>query len=91
MFAMMMLRGLSLVGVVVAQDVDYAQFVNPFIGSEGAISGYACKLTSTKITFGNVTNKQQSEVAMSLWAVQCRLVWSSWASTHMKSLSTKVR
>ena len=25
-----------------AQDLDYAQFVNPFIGSEGAISGYAC-------------------------------------------------
>ena len=25
-----------------AHDVDYAQFVNPFIGSEGAISGYAC-------------------------------------------------
>jgi hypothetical protein len=26
-----------------AQDVDYSQFVNPFIGSEGAIAGYACK------------------------------------------------
>lgn len=26
---------------ILAQDVDYAQFVNPFIGSEGAISGYA--------------------------------------------------
>jgi len=25
-----------------AQGVDYAQFVNPFIGSEGAIPGYAC-------------------------------------------------
>jgi hypothetical protein len=25
-----------------AQDVNYAQFVNPFIGSEGAIPGYAC-------------------------------------------------
>lgn len=29
------------VGVSYAQDVDYAQFVNPFIGSEGAIPGYA--------------------------------------------------
>jgi hypothetical protein len=45
MFAMRLLRGLALVGVVVAQDVDYAHFVNPFIGSEGAIPGYACKLT----------------------------------------------
>lgn len=26
----------------IAQDVNYAQFVNPFIGSEGAIPGYAC-------------------------------------------------
>ncbi|CAI6331993.1 unnamed protein product [Periconia digitata] len=26
---------------VSAQNVDYSQFVNPFIGSEGAISGYA--------------------------------------------------
>jgi hypothetical protein len=34
---------------VIAQDVDYSQFVNPFIGSEGAIPGYACKLSSTKI------------------------------------------
>jgi hypothetical protein len=54
MFAMRLLRGLALVGVVVAQDVDYAQFVNPFIGSEGAIPGYACKLTSTKISSDNV-------------------------------------
>jgi hypothetical protein len=28
---------------VAAQHVDYSQFVNPFIGSEGAIPGYACK------------------------------------------------
>jgi hypothetical protein len=25
-----------------AEEVDYAQFVNPFIGTEGAIPGYAC-------------------------------------------------
>ncbi|KAH8722979.1 glycosyl hydrolase family 92-domain-containing protein [Phaeosphaeriaceae sp. PMI808] len=31
----------TLIGCVVAQEVDYAQFVNPFIGSEGAIPGYA--------------------------------------------------
>lgn len=24
-------------------DVDYTQFVNPFIGSEGKIPGYVCK------------------------------------------------
>lgn len=42
------MRGLSLVltlaatGLAAAQNVDYAQFVNPFIGSEGAIPGYAC-------------------------------------------------
>jgi hypothetical protein len=30
-------------GHVMAQDIDYTQFVNPFIGSEGAIPGYACK------------------------------------------------
>jgi hypothetical protein len=34
--------GLTGVTAVSAQDVDYSQFVNPFIGSEGAISGYAC-------------------------------------------------
>lgn len=28
------------------QDVDYAQFVNPFIGSEGGIPGYACEFES---------------------------------------------
>lgn len=26
-----------------AQEVDYSQYVNPFIGTEGAIPGYACK------------------------------------------------
>lgn len=26
-----------------AQEVDYSQFVNPLIGTEGAIPGYACK------------------------------------------------
>jgi hypothetical protein len=34
-------------GLAIAQDVDYAQFVNPFIGSEGAISGYACTLNES--------------------------------------------
>lgn len=32
---------LVIVKGILAQNVDYAQFVNPFIGSEGAISGYA--------------------------------------------------
>jgi hypothetical protein len=31
------------VGLAAAQDTDYSQFVNPFIGSEGAIPGYACQ------------------------------------------------
>jgi hypothetical protein len=42
----MMLLGVAIVALcrcARAQDVDYAQFVNPFIGSEGGISGYACK------------------------------------------------
>lgn len=42
---------LVVVGSVVAQEVDYAQFVNPFIGSEGAIPGYACDYPSTMIYF----------------------------------------
>ncbi|KAF2679776.1 glycoside hydrolase family 92 protein [Lentithecium fluviatile CBS 122367] len=32
---------LASVVAIEGQDVDYAQFVNPFIGSEGAIPGYA--------------------------------------------------
>lgn len=39
--------GSLLLGISSAEDVDYSQFVNPFIGSEGAISGYACKYRST--------------------------------------------
>lgn len=34
---------LSYAWFVGAQEVDYAQFVNPFIGSEGGIKGYACE------------------------------------------------
>lgn len=34
---------LAIVRLAIAQGADYAQFVNPFIGSEGAIPGYACK------------------------------------------------
>lgn len=44
------------VGCAIAQDVDFSQYVNPFIGSEGAIPGYACKLTSTaSLTFSDST------------------------------------
>jgi len=44
MFAMRAIGGLAcLVGRVAAQTIDYSQYVNPFIGSEGAIPGYACK------------------------------------------------
>ncbi|PVH93969.1 glycoside hydrolase family 92 protein [Periconia macrospinosa] len=32
---------IPILGVAAAQNVDYSQFVNPFIGSEGAIPGYA--------------------------------------------------
>jgi hypothetical protein len=32
-----------LIACVGAQTVDYSQYVNPFIGSEGAIPGYACE------------------------------------------------
>ena len=34
--------GLTSVAAAVAQEVDYSQFVNPFIGSAGAIPGFAC-------------------------------------------------
>jgi hypothetical protein len=34
---------LLLLGLSSAEEVDYSQFVNPFIGSEGAIRGYACE------------------------------------------------
>ena len=36
---------IPILGVAAAQAVDYSQFVNPFIGSEGAIPGYACMST----------------------------------------------
>jgi hypothetical protein len=49
MFVMKLIPAIATLGCVIAQDVDYSQFVNPFIGSEGAIPGYACKLSSTKI------------------------------------------
>lgn len=43
---------LVLAPCAIAQDVDYSQFVNPFIGTEGAIPGYACKMPKifTKLT-----------------------------------------
>jgi hypothetical protein len=37
-------------GLATAQDIDYSQFVNPFIGSEGAIPGYACQYQFTAST-----------------------------------------
>lgn len=40
---MSLLSLVSIIGCVLAQEVDFAQYVNPFIGSEGAIPGYACK------------------------------------------------
>jgi hypothetical protein len=40
---MMRLLHIACIGCAVAQTFDYAQFVNPFIGSEGAIPGYACE------------------------------------------------
>ena len=45
MFCAKVLGALAIAQVAIAQDVDYAQFVNPFIGTEGAIPGYACKST----------------------------------------------
>jgi hypothetical protein len=45
MFMMRLLQSLAFIGRTIAQDVDYSQFVNPFIGSEGAIPGYACEWT----------------------------------------------
>jgi hypothetical protein len=41
---MKLLLSFTIIGRALAQDIDYAQFVNPFIGSEGAIPGYACLL-----------------------------------------------
>ena len=48
---MRLLQFTAAIGCVIAQDVDYAQFVNPFIGSEGAIPGYACKYMPIKNFF----------------------------------------
>jgi hypothetical protein len=39
----MRLLACLIIAACAAQDVDYAQFVNPFIGSEGGIAGYACE------------------------------------------------
>lgn len=49
---MRFLGSIAAIGCVLAQEVDYAQYVNPFIGSEGAIPGYACKLTH--LSFGSL-------------------------------------
>jgi len=35
------------IGCTAAQDIDYSQYVNPFIGSEGAIPGYSCRLIAS--------------------------------------------
>ncbi|KAH8636800.1 glycoside hydrolase family 92 protein [Alternaria alternata] len=37
---------------IFAQDhIDYAQYVNPFIGTEGAIPGLACKTPNSPCAF----------------------------------------
>jgi hypothetical protein len=41
-------------GLGLAADINYSQFVNPFIGSEGAIPGYACQ--SHGVSFTASTN-----------------------------------
>ncbi|KNG50959.1 glycoside hydrolase family 92 protein [Stemphylium lycopersici] len=41
MFRAKVLEALAIAQVAIGQDVDYARFVNPFIGTEGAIPGYA--------------------------------------------------
>ena len=43
MFRAKVLGALAIAQIAIGQDVDYARFVNPFIGTEGAIPGYACK------------------------------------------------
>lgn len=77
---------LAIVGGAIAQDVDYAQYVNPFIGSEGAIPGYACKLISLSVSY--CANNIQMVAAMFLLEGPCLLAWSSSALTPMRRPST---
>lgn len=64
---------LALFSYVAAQEIDYAQYVNPFIGSEGAIPGYACNLRLNHDDQG--TNCSQTAVGMSLLEELCHLAW----------------
>jgi hypothetical protein len=72
---MRIIRLLLAIGCATAQKVDYAQYVDPFIGSEGAIPGYACKFPRNHLIF--IANTRQLAAEMSSWAAQCPLAWSS--------------
>lgn len=67
-------RVLGLPALVIAQGVDYAQFVNPCIGSEGAIPGYACEFTSS-FSSSNLANGIQMVVVMYSLAALSPLAW----------------
>jgi hypothetical protein len=80
---------LAIARCIIAQEytyTDYAQYVNPFIGTEGAIPGLACEIPSSPIAF--ISDKSQMAAAMCSLEAQCLSVWSSWGLTHMKSAST---
>jgi hypothetical protein len=78
---------LAIARCIVAQDyADYAQYINPFIGTEGAIPGLACEIPSSLNALDS--DKAQMAAAMCSLAAQYLSVWSSWGSTPMKSAST---
>lgn len=56
------------------REVDYAQFVNPFIGSEGGIPGYACESWSYRGAKLRAYASQMAEGIFSSGA-RFRLAW----------------
>jgi hypothetical protein len=78
---------LVIVRCIFAQDhIDYAQYVNPFIGTEGAIPGLACKTHNS--LYALFSDKFQMAAAMYSLAEQYHLVWSNWGLIPMKKWST---
>lgn len=62
-----------ILGCAAAQEFDYAQFVNPFIGSEGAIPGFACKSNSQHHSY--IANNDKMAAAMCSSAVLYLSAW----------------
>lgn len=65
------------VGLAATKGVDYAQYVNPFIGSEGAIPGYACTPSIPYANARHLADGSQMEVVMSSLEALCHLEWSN--------------